>query len=285
MEGKDPEKEMERARQEEQFRSMSLKEFFPEYMKKHGSRLSDSMQRRILVFRDNLSRCPEIAESPIGSINKRMMAEYAQLRLEQDEVSPATVNREISFLRSVLNKAVEWDVLQVNPLHGIKMLKESGKREVNVSPTRIAALRSKLPPVMSQIVGFAASTGFRKENVLSLRVEDIAIDNERHTGTARLKVKGGRRITFPLGEKAIRIFQEAVGERREGYVFLNPQTNDRYYSLGNTFDRAVRKIGLEVDGTKFRFHDLRHFFASSLYQKRSAARYHIRLLMGSSNTE
>jgi len=47
-------------------------------------------------------------------------------------------------------------------------------------------------------------------------------------------------------------------------VFLNPRTNTRYYSIHKTFDRVVRKVGLTVDGTKLRFHDLRHIHATWL---------------------
>ena len=50
------------------------------------------------------------------------------------------------------------------------------------------------------------------------------------------------------------------------YVFLNPKTGTRYISINRTFDRAVRKLGLTVNGTKLRFHDLRHIFGTWLHQ-------------------
>ena len=47
------------------------------------------------------------------------------------------------------------------------------------------------------------------------------------------------------------MLQRAIGYRELGYVFLNPKTNDRYYSIHKTFDRAVRKLDLKVGDTKF----------------------------------
>ena len=55
-----------------------------------------------------------------------------------------------------------------------------------------------------------------------------------------------------------------IGTRQKGYVFLNPKTKTRYKSINRTFDRAVRRLGLTVNGTKFRFHDLKHVFATWL---------------------
>ena len=50
----------------------------------------------------------------------------------------------------------------------------------------------------------------------------------------------------------------------EGYVFINMKTVTRYKSILKTFDRAVRKLDLRVNGTKLRFHDLRHVYATWL---------------------
>ena len=55
-----------------------------------------------------------------------------------------------------------------------------------------------------------------------------------------------------------------IEDRKEGYVFLNPRTNTRSYSIHKVFNRTVRKVGLTVNGTKLRFHDLRHIFGTWL---------------------
>ena len=72
---------------------------------------------------------------------------------------------------------------------------------------------------------------------------------------------------FPLGPAAIEVAKRAIGERREGYVFINPLTRTRYVSIHKSFNRAVRYLGITIsDGTKLRIHDLRHVYATWLHR-------------------
>ena len=44
-------------------------------------------------------------------------------------------------------------------------------------------------------------------------------------------------------------------------------TKTRYVSIHKSFNQAVRKLNLTVNGTKFRFHDLRHVFCTWLLKQ------------------
>ena len=70
----------------------------------------------------------------------------------------------------------------------------------------------------------------------------------------------------PINSIASEIIIKNAGNRSNGYVFLNPRTGTRYMDIHRTFDRAVDRLGLKVNGTKLRFHDLRHVFATWLHQ-------------------
>ena len=155
LEGKDPEREMERAKQTEKARSITLKEFFPEFMARHGNNQSKGMISRYHDFFNNICRCPAMAEVPISGISKRLMIDYMKARMEQDGVTPATVNREASFVRGMLNRAVEWEILDYNPLQGIRLFKEPEKRDVNLTPEDAVKLIKALPSPVSDIVEFA----------------------------------------------------------------------------------------------------------------------------------
>ena len=63
------------------------------------------------------------------------------------------------------------------------------------------------------------------------------------------------------------MLRHVIGDRTEGFVFINPQTQSRYVSIHKTFDRVVRRLGLTVNGTKLRIHDLRHIFATWLHRE------------------
>lgn len=163
-------------------------------------------------------------------------------------------------------KAVEWDIIGRNPLQGLKLLNEAEKRQVDITPEQVSSLVNELQEPIVSIVEFAIYTGFRKENILDLRIESIKFHDLNATGEVELIIKGGRKEVFPLSPLAVEVIKRNIGDRTEGYVFVNSQTGERFHRISKGFDNAVRKIGLTVNGTKLRFHDLRHVFATWLHK-------------------
>ena len=80
-------------------------------------------------------------------------------------------------------------------------------------------------------------------------------------------VKGGRKEVFPIGKSATELLKRVIGKRKKGFVFLNPKTQTRYVSIHKCFNKVVRKLNLTVNGTKLRFHDLRHVFCTWLLKQ------------------
>ncbi|MFC1537409.1 tyrosine recombinase XerC [Gemmatimonadota bacterium] len=194
------------------------------------------------------------------------MLDYMNTRINTEGISSSTANREAAFTIGMLSRAVEWDIIESNPLQGLKLFKEPEKRRVRLSKEQAAALLDSLPHPLDEIVELAIYTGFRKENILSLRIEQIRMDDSLETGEADIVVKGGRQEVFPLGKSAVSVLKRAIGNRDSGYVFINPDTGTRYYAINRTYSRAVDKLGLKVGESRLRFHDLRHVFATWLHQ-------------------
>ncbi len=266
IEGKDPEQELEKANQVEKVKNISVREFYPIFMERHGSLQSKNMQESYFYSFKNICRCPDIANSSINLISKRMVLDYMQLRMKQDGVTAATVNREAVFVKGMLSHAVELDILEHNPLSGLKLFREAEKREVHLTTEQAGTLINKLQEPISSIVELAIYTGFRKENILDLRIESIRIHDLTPTGEVELIVKGGKQEVFPLSPAAVEVIKRNIGDRKEGHLFINPKTGKKFYSIHKGFNKAVRELGLTVNGTKFRFHDLRHVFATWLHQ-------------------
>ena len=110
----------------------------------------------------------------IGDITMADMEDYRRLRLTQDQyqgraITPATVNRDVTMLKTMLQKAVVWGYIERNPLYGMEMLQEHNKREVEITPEEIESLARKLTPTMGDIVRFGAYSSLRLENVIGLR--------------------------------------------------------------------------------------------------------------------
>ncbi|MFC1694135.1 tyrosine-type recombinase/integrase [Candidatus Latescibacterota bacterium] len=277
--GKNPEIELKKAQLKEQTKAITLREFYPFFMERHGSLQSKNMQELYHYRFNNIGRCPQLADIPISSISKKNMLDYMNLRMKQDGISSATVNREAAMIKSMLFRAVEWDIIEHNPLQGLKLLPETKKRDVNITMEEASIILSYLNEPMSNIVEFAFYTGFRKESILSLRIEDIRFHDLNNTAEVELLVKGGKREVFLVNSHASKVLKRVIINRSEGYVFINKKTKTRYHSINKVFDQAVRKARLNVNGTKFRFHDIRHVFANTLIRS-NVSMEKVRILLG-----
>lgn len=277
--GLDPEAEMERARCEEKSRNISLSEFYDTFMQQHGVKQSPKMQELYKDRFKHIRRCPQLCDIPMGKITKHLFRDYMQFRIKKDGASPATCNREMAVIKCMLGRAVEWDLLTSNPLVGFKSLKESPKREVLITFEQIAELIENLSEPASSVVEFAVYTGFRKQNILSLKLNQIRFHDVTPTGEVELVVKGGRREIFPLSPAAVEVIKRNAGDRKKGYVFLSPETGTRLVNIDRGFNGAVRKLGLEVNQSKLRFHDIRHIHATWLH-KAGVSLDVVRILLG-----
>jgi len=233
---------MERTKKLEQSREISLREFFDLFMERHGSYQSENMQEFYHYRLKHLCRCPALSDTPLGNITKRLMLDYMHARIKQDGVSTATVNREAAIVKSMLFRDVEWDIINKNPLQGLKLLPEAEKRQVNLSSEQASALINELQEPIASIVEFAIYTGFRKENILDLRIESIRFHDLTPTGEVEFIIKGGRKEKFPLSPSAVEVIKRNIGERTEGHVFINPETGKRFRTIHKGFDRIVLKL-------------------------------------------
>jgi integrase len=135
------------------------------------------------------------------------------------------------------------------------------------SRKQATALITGLNEPFASIVEFAVYSGFRRENILSLGIDQIVFHDLTETGEIELVVKFGRKETFPIGKHAVRVLKRVIDQRTFGYVFLNPRRGTRYTTIHKSFDKSVRKLGLKVNGEKLRFHDLRHLYSTWLHRE------------------
>lgn len=215
------------------------------------------------------------------------------------EVSPktkkpltkATASRELAALRSALNKAVEWGFLTESPLKGLKQRPVEASKVVRyLSPEEegrlrgalaardhklIAArrsgnawsaargrpLRPELPEEgygdhLSPIVLLALNTGLRRGEILTLSWGDI--DLGRNLVRVRAaSAKNGRARYVPLNAEARSALTKWAEQAPQGEKVF--PVSDIKTSWGSILRAA--------DIQQFRFHDLRHHFASRLVMK------------------
>jgi integrase len=204
-------------------------------------------------------------------ISKKQITEYIEKRSQ--EVAPATVNQEIKRLRHMLNKAIEWGYIRENPCKGIKNMKEPSGRirylshdemEKLLKACDVSSLKenphndgrtfSKIISVyLKPIVQIAIHSGMRRGEIMSLRWKDIDSKERR---IMLEKTKNNEKKVIPMNDTLFHVFQSLPRHLHEEKVF--PDINGNMVTV--TFRRACKRAGIG----DFRFHDLRHTFASYL---------------------
>lgn len=161
---------------------------------------------------------------------------------------PATRNRYRAVVRSILRAAErDWDWLDRAPV--IRAEAENNIREIYLTREQFQRLLDELPARYRPAVTFAVLTGLRRANVLGLDWSAVNLDGATVVVSAD-DSKTGKRIIVPLNSAARAVL--AAQEGRTGSVWgLTTISRPAWHA-------ACRRAG--VPG--FRFHDLRHTWAS-----------------------
>lgn len=205
----------------------------------------------------------------IGSIHPFQVEKYKKARRDGG-ASPATVNRDIACLRNMMNKAVEWNFLQVNPIAKVKLLHEDNEVMWVLSPEEEARLldecdkRPQRLRYLKDLVEFALYSGMRQGEIFNLRWVDVHL-NEKYVLATDTKTHEDRPV--PMNDTLEKILRRRNVTELGDYVFTNA-AGTRVTVLTNAFWKAIEEAGLiRREGEKkvrFRFHDLRHTFGSRL---------------------
>lgn len=204
-----------------------------------------------------------------------MLAGYkTQRRIEK--AAPATINKELQLIRHAFNVAMrEWEWCRENPMHRVSM--EQVRNEVDrwLTANEEEHLLASSSHWLREIIGFALNTGMRQGEILNLQWQDV--DFARGILMV-MKSKNGTRRTIPLNATVYELLaaKQATTGASRGPVFKTPLGNElqvRY--LVREFCEARDR----ADIPDFRFHDMRHTFATRLVQ-RGVDLYKVQRLLG-----
>ena len=223
------------------------------------------------------------ADTPLEAITAGRISEYreqraGQLTRRKTKIAPATLNREPAVLRHLFRLAVEeWQAIEAPPR--IRLAKEPQGRLRFLTEEELARLlatcgreqRRKQSPHLEAVVAIAVNTGKRKSELLGL--EWGRVDFAR--GVLLLEVtKSGRRREVPMNQAVYEALSALPGPKESGPVFRRVN-GAAWGNIRTAFENACADAKL----AGFRFHDLRHTFASHMMM-RGATIGELRELLG-----
>jgi len=220
----------------------------------------------------------------------------------KDGLAPATINRDISCLKALIGRAHLWEVISTNPLIRLKPLKTDSspkirylndkeekallmaldKREDEMRQKRLSFIKwneergyeppAEIPPDnftdhLKPMTLIALNTGMRRGEVFSLTWNNLNLDSKSPTVTVEgARAKSGNTRIIPLNaiaHKALKKWKKQTYKNNsKGLVFPNEH--------GNKFDNIKicwQNLLIAAKITDFRWHDLRHHFASKLVMR------------------
>ena len=171
-------------------------------------------------------------------------------------VAPATVNRNLICLKSLFNKATLWGKATSNPVKGVKLLKEDNRRLRYLEKEEIIKLLTNCRKHLKPIVIIALNTGMRRGEILNLKWRDVDIKRDV---IYLLNTKNGEKREIPINEQVKTALIRTRKHPSSPYIFYK-KDGSSIGDIKKTFFTALKKSGIN----NFRFHDLRHTFASHL---------------------
>lgn len=210
--------------------------------------------------------CERFASYALVHITPELIGKERQLLLttptpQKKSRSPATINRYLASLSSLFSYAVKqlrW--ITESPCQYLKKLKEDNVRDRVLAPEEITSLlsacRQSSSPYLYCIVLISITTGARQGELLSLKWQDIDFD---HCLAFLKETKNGSpRSIFlvpPVMEELKKL--HAKRDKTKEHVFAS-KTAFGKVDIKKPWQKALSSAGI----TNYRFHDMRHCFAT-----------------------
>ena len=237
-------------------------------------------------------------ELPIEEITMSDLEKWRTKRLSEG-VKAATVNRQTAVLKSALNWGVNQGIIEENPLTRLKRLQERDSEEkvrfltqdektrllaaLDAREARLRAGRDShnkwlsergkepMPPIdggfadyLKPLVLLAMNTGIRRGSLFALKWGDVDFATKTITLRAAT-MKTGKTQRLLMNQTVIRTLTTWQGQATDishgAFIFPSPKKKG---TLMENVKRSWEGVLKAAQIENFRFHDLRHDFASQL---------------------
>ena len=199
-----------------------------------------------------------------GFVKKEGDGSHHEIEVMDGTPSPATKKQVLVLIKRVYNWSIKQGLYHGNnPASNVETPKINNQVTEVLTTTDLKKLITVVDGwvnrIAALIVKFALYTGLRLDEIIGLEWKDVDLDKHFIT----LVDPKGNPVTLPISEEATAILNEALKRQplpECDFVFPN-QDGGRRVSFGKTWSRIRKRAGIPKN---FRFHDLRHTFASYL---------------------
>lgn len=195
----------------------------------------------------------------LDEIDGRLVAEIIRTRQSVDDVSNATIKRDLTALSSVLTYAIAQDWIESNPvLPKLKLIRERRDPIVLPRPEDIQRIIDRAPGLFATLIRAAIVTGCRQDELAKAKWSQVDLSANRLTVIG----KGGKTRAINLepfgGTEVFASLPRGVGDAP---LFWHDKRRP-YSTVASRFNFRIRQLEKRhSDFRRFRFHDLRHLHA------------------------
>ncbi len=261
-------------------------DYFPWALKHHrsGKETVNKIKRNFL---------PLLKDKKLTEITPWTIDKWRSKRLKEG-IKIATINRELTTIKAALYKAVEWGKADQNPLAGFKLQRvdsqpkvrfltdDEEKRLRKALDAREAQIRAERDNAnqwraerdyelfedlrkvefadhLKPIVLLSLNTGCRRGELFNLQWDDI--DFERQIMTIQGNgTKSGKTLHIPLNKEALDILLKWHKQSNGSALVFVGKNGERMNNCTTSWQAVLKEANI----TNFRWHDMRHHFASRL---------------------
>jgi len=258
-----------------------------------------------------LRAAESLVSTRLDKLSEVQIERWKMQRLKSG-LAPSTVRRDLTELKAALSRAVKWGYLSEHPAKNIKVRVEKHHRVRYLTEQERSALLAALKArddkrrerresgnvfrlergyetkpefgdytdYLTPLVLLVMHTGLRRSEAFSLTWEQTKLGHNPHLTVLAAHAKSGKTRHVPLNSVAVEVLKRWRGDgERTGLVFPNP-AGGQLKSIKTAWGNLMQNTKIE----DFRFHDLRHDFASRLVMA-GVDLYRVKELLGHGSIE
>jgi integrase len=180
--------------------------------------------------------------------------------------APASIKHHLILVRRLFNLAMKWEMYQgTNPVGSVEMPKVDNQITEYMSDEELSRLLAVLDnwpfDDSAAFIRFALFTGLRRGELFKLQWSHVDFDRGMLTITGSTPMdapKGGKSSTIPICKEALDLLE---GLHRTSVFIFPGRGGKQRTDFKGPWARIRKAAGLPES---FRFHGIRHHFASSL---------------------